>query len=180
MLDLDVIVRPSPSGGTRYRPEAITRGGKAQFPLLVDPNVDLVLYESDAIVAHLYANYGAGKPPMTLRLGALGNVSSGLASVLRAGAGRAVRPNRPAAVPLALWSFEASPFSRYVREALSELELAYVLHNLGRGSAKRAAFRAQHGRVMVPYLEDANTGAAMFESRDIVRYLERTYGGAPS
>jgi glutathione S-transferase len=29
----------------------------------------------------------------------------------------------------------------------------------------------------VPYLEDANTGAAMFESADIVAYLERTYGG---
>ena len=29
--------------------------------------------------------------------------------------------------------------------------------------------------VQVPYLEDPNTGAAMFESAHIVEYLERTY-----
>lgn len=31
-------------------------------------------------------------------------------------------------------------------------------------------------RVQVPYLEDPNTGAAMFESSYIVDYLKRTYG----
>ena len=30
--------------------------------------------------------------------------------------------------------------------------------------------------MMVPYIEDPNTGVKMFESRDIVRYLDRTYG----
>ena len=29
---------------------------------------------------------------------------------------------------------------------------------------------------MLPYLVDPNTGAAMFESADIVAYLNRTYG----
>jgi glutathione S-transferase len=28
---------------------------------------------------------------------------------------------------------------------------------------------------MVPYLVDPNTGVEMFESADIVRYLDRTY-----
>jgi glutathione S-transferase len=62
-----------------------------------------------------------------------------------------------------------------VREVLCELELPYVLHNLPRGGAGRDAFRARHGKVAVPYLEDPNTGVAMFESRDIVRYLGTTY-----
>jgi glutathione S-transferase len=30
--------------------------------------------------------------------------------------------------------------------------------------------------MMVPYLADPNTGQEMFESADIVRYLEQTYG----
>ncbi|MBK9034280.1 MAG: glutathione S-transferase N-terminal domain-containing protein [Myxococcales bacterium] len=176
MLDLDVLIRPSPHGGARFRPTAVAQGGKAQFPLLVDPNHDALLYESDQIVAHLYRHYGDGPPPLGLRLGPLGDATSGVASVLRAGAGRRARASRAPAQPLALWSFELSPYSRRVREALCELELPYVLHNLARGSAGRAAFRARTGKVMVPYLEDPNTDARMFESRDIVAYLERTYG----
>jgi glutathione S-transferase len=175
MLDLDVLIRPAPHGGARFRPEAIARGGKRQFPLLVDPNDELVLYESDAIVQHLYARYGQGPVPVGLRLGNLGNATSGLASVLRAGRGRTVQPSRAPDRPLELWSFELSPYSRYVRETLCQLELPYVLHNLGRNSPRRPAFLARTGKIMVPYLEDPNTGTRMFESRDIVRYLERTY-----
>lgn len=177
MLDLDVLVRPSPHGGERFRPEAIARGGRVQFPLLIDPNEDLVLYESDDIVRHLYARYGAGgPPPLGLRLGALGNLTSGVASVLRLASGRSATKSRAPDEPLHLWSFELSPYSRRVREKLSELELPYVLHNLGRGSEKRPAFLERTGKVMVPYLEDPNTGTKMFESRDIVRYLATTYG----
>ena len=131
MLDLDVLVRPTPHGGERFRPEAIARGGKVQFPLLIDPNEDLVLYESDAIVSHLYERYGAGAPPLGLRLGAFGNMTSGIASVLRLASGRSARESVAPAKPLHLWSFELSPYSRRVREELSELEIPYVLHNLG-------------------------------------------------
>ncbi len=180
MLDLDVLIRPAPHAGTRFRPTAVARGGKRQFPLLVDPNHglagDLLLYESDDIVKHLYARYGTTAPPLGLRLGTLGNATSGLASVLRAGRGRSVQPSRAPAQPLELWSFELSPYSRYVRETLCQLELPYVLHNLGRSSPRRPAFVARTGKMMVPYLEDPNTGAKLFESRDIVRYLETNYG----
>jgi glutathione S-transferase len=176
MLDLDVLIRPSPHGGTRFRPTAIERGGKKQFPLLFDPNVDRWLYESDDIVVHLYAQYGRGAPPLGLRTGLVGNAVSGLSSVLRAGSGRSARPSRAPARPLELWSFELSPYSRYVRERMCELELPYVLHNLGRESSRRPEFRARNGKIMVPFLEDPNTGVKMFESRDIVRYLDATYG----
>ena len=89
-----------------------------------------------------------------------------------AGAGTAARAPGTAARALI---FEASPFSRIVREALSSLELGYRLHNVAQGSARREAFRARAGRMMVPYLSDPNTGVEMFESADIVAYLNETY-----
>ena len=36
MLDLEAEIRPCPKSGPRFRPEVIARGGKAQFPYLVD------------------------------------------------------------------------------------------------------------------------------------------------
>lgn len=176
MLDLDAMIRPAPHGGTRFRPEAIRRGGKRQFPLLFDPSCDLQLYESNDIVAHLYARYGAGPAPLALRLGPITNGTSAIASVLRAGSGRSARASRAPEQPLELWSFETSPYSRYVRETLCELELPYVLHNVGRGSPRRPELLARAGKIQVPYLEDPNTGVKMFESRDIARYLRTTYG----
>jgi glutathione S-transferase len=178
ILDLDVLVRPCPRGGPRFRPEVVRRGGREQFPYLVDPNTGDALYESDDIVRHLFARYGTGSPPWLVATPLLTDVSSALASLARATRGRVYRPARQPAEPLDLWSFEASPFSRLVRETLCELELPYRLHNVAQGSAQREAFVARSGRMMVPYLADPNTDVAMFESADICAYLERTYARA--
>jgi glutathione S-transferase len=175
LLDLEVLVLPCPKGGPRFREEVKRRGGKYQFPYLVDPNTGKEMYESDAIVAYLFERYGAGRPPLLLSPGALTNLSAGLASALRPGFGARYRPARAPELPLELWSFEASPFCRIVRECLSSLELPYRLHNVGKGSPRRTSFRERSGKMMVPWLVDPNTGASMFESADIVRYLERTY-----
>jgi glutathione S-transferase len=91
------------------------------------------------------------------------------------GRGERYRSARAPERPLELWSFEASPFSRLVREELCSLEIPYLLHNVARGSARRDAFVARSGKMMVPYLVDPNTGTSMFESADIVRYLDATY-----
>ena len=40
---------------------------------------------------------------------------------------------------------------------------------------KREAFLKRVGKVQVPYLEDPNTGKALFESADIMAYLEQQY-----
>jgi glutathione S-transferase len=177
ILDLDAMVYPCPKRGARFRGEAVRRGGKAQFPYLVDPNTGQEMYESDDIVRHLWTSYGAGGVPWSLALGPLTLATSALASGWRLWRGEFARPSHAPAQPLELWSFEASPFSRLVREALCELELPYLLHNVARGSAKREAFAARAGKMQVPYLADPNTGTAMFESADIVRYLDATYGG---
>ena len=38
------------------------------------------------------------------------------------------------------------------------------------------ALAARAGRISIPYLVDPNTGTEMGESRDILEYLDRTYG----
>ncbi len=175
ILDLDADVFPCPKNGPRFRPEVQRRGGKAQFPWLVDPNTSLEMYESDAIVRYLFERYGDGQVPLALGLGVLTDASAQLASLWRPGFGVYYRPARAPEQPLELWSFEASPFCRLAREQLCVLELPYRLHNVAKGSPKRAAFVERSGKMMVPYLLDPNTGKEMFESADIAAYLDTTY-----
>jgi len=178
MLDLEVDVFPCPKGGQRFRSEVVRMGGKAQFPYLVDPNTGKSMYESDEIIRYLFDEYGNGRVPWVLNLGPLTTASAGLAGVLRPGRGIYYRKARAPERPLELWSFEASPFCRIAREALCSLELPYRLHNVAKGSPSRAAFVERSGRMMVPFLVDPNTQVEMFESADIVAYLERTYAEA--
>jgi len=174
-LDLEVMIYPCPKGGTTYRPKAVELGGQAQFPYLVDPNTDTRMYESDDIVDYLFATYGGREPGVLLR-GPLATVTSALASAFRPFGGASARPSRRPDTPLELWSFEASPFCRIVRETLCELELPYRLHNVGKHSPSRPDFVTRSGKMMVPYLYDPNTEREMFESAEIRQYLNDTYG----
>ena len=174
-LDLDALIHPCPRGGERFRPRVRELGGTERFPFLVDPNTNRQLYQSEEILRYLAATYGDGTLPTALRLGPLSTLRATLAGAARP-ARRRARPSKAPTDPLELWSFEASPFSRIAREALCRLEIPYVLRNVGKRSQKRDAFVAKSGRMMVPFLVDKNHDVAMFESADIVRYLERTYG----
>lgn len=177
MLDLDADILPCPKGGTLFRPELRERGGKEQFPYLVDPNTGKEMYESDAIVRYLFETYGDGQVPWLLSVPVLKDVTAQLASAWRPTRGiRVAKTKKRPAGPLELYSFEASPFCRIVREALCSLELPYTLHNVAKGSPSREAFEARSGRMQVPYLIDPNTQLELFESADIVAYLESTYG----
>ncbi len=174
MFDLDATVYPCPRG-SRYRDVVRERGGKSMFPYLVDPNTGREMYESDDILRYLAETYGDGTVPFGLRLGPVTALTSSLASAVRPMRGRRARPAATPAEPLELWSFEESPYCRLVRETLCELTLPYRLHNVGKRSAARPAFEAIAGRMRVPYLRDPNTGKGLFESADIVAYLETTY-----
>jgi glutathione S-transferase len=174
ILDLDARILPCPKGGHRFRDELIARAGKSQYPYLVDPNSGKEMYESADIVAYLFSHYGAGGPPWQLA-GPLPALTGALVQVVRGTKGTFVQPSRAPQRPLELWSFEASPFCRIVRERLTVLELPYLLHNVAKGSARRAAFVQRSGKMQVPYLADPNTGAELFESADIVAYLDATY-----
>ena len=197
-LDLDVLILPCPRGGTRFRPEARRIGGKALFPLLVDENTGALLYQSADIVAYLRRTYGGGRvSPLAPLLRPLAVFTSLLMLRPSGLGGVRARPSVAPAQPLELYSFEASPFSKPVRARLCELEIPYLLRNAGKGgwkdmgppsfrdklfkgpmeTTRNRAWLAQHtGRVQVPYLVDANTGVGMYESQEILGYLERTYG----
>ncbi len=175
MLDLEVQIRPCPKRGRRFRDVVQSLGGKLQFPYMVDPNSGKSLYESGRIVDELFARYGSGNAPVMLRGGRLSTVAVALSGVGRGGAGAFVRASTSPESPLELFSFEASPFCRLVRETLCELEIPYLLHNVAKGSPRREAFIARAGKMQVPYLIDPNTGIEMFESAAIIEYLNTTY-----
>ncbi len=124
-LALPVEVRPCPREGTRFRPEAIERVGRARFPFLVDPNTGHQTTESDRIVAYLYETYGDGDAPSWL-VGPSFALTSQLASMARGIAGFRARPSYVPERPLVLYGDEADPEARLVRERLSELEIPYL------------------------------------------------------
>ena len=68
-----------------------------------------------------------------------------------------------------------SPFTKVVREVLNEKELAHLWRTTPRGSPKRQELFEAVGHFQAPYLEDPNTGVALFESADIIAYLNETY-----
>ena len=176
ILDLEADIYPCPKNGPRYRPEVVRRGGRAMFPYLVDPNTGDEMYESDDIVRYLFEQYGDGRLPIMLALGPITDVNSILAGFARPGLGGFYRKAAQPTAPLELYSFEASPFCRIVRERLCTLEIPYFLHNVAKGSPSREDFVAGSGRMMVPYLVDPNTATEMFESADIVRFLASRFG----
>jgi glutathione S-transferase len=194
-LDLDALIYPAPHGGRRFRPKVAELGGKQQFPFLVDPNSGESMYESADIIDYLYLHYG-GRPAPTRLLRSLDVSSSVLAGIPRFRAGARARPSKAPKRPLELFSFEASPYSRRVRELLCELELPYLLRSTGKTrwqdlgppviratlfstlpveGRTRTELLERAGKVQVPYLVDQNTGVAMFESEAIRDYLLTKY-----
>lgn len=174
-LDLEYLQKPC-ARGSRHRAEVEARGGKRQFPFLVDPNERVALYESEDIIDHLHQRYGATPRTRLWRAVApLNTFGSAITSALRPRArhvvGGAIAPERP----LVLYNFEMSPYCRKAREALCELDLPYVVKNVARGSVRRGELVRRGGRMMVPYLIDPNSGFETYESDDIVAYLHRTY-----
>ena len=175
VLDLNAKVYPCPKSGERFRPDAIKRSGKRSFPFLVDPNTGVEMIESRDIVDYLFKTYGAGTRPLLMSTGPINATSAQLATVVRPTRGFRAKRSRQPEEMLELYSFEASPFCRLVREELCALELPYLLHNVAKGSPQREAFVARSGKMMVPYLVDSNRGVEMHESEDIVRYLRENY-----
>ena len=195
-LDLDVEIYPCPRTGKRYRPEVIERGGKAQFPYLVDPNTGVEMYESLDIVAYLYETYGQRPLPLKWRVGKLQTFSSILASAPRVSRGMKANTGTLPEKMLELYSFESSPYARPVRELLCEMEIPYIVRSCGRSELQewvlpplrealnilpestlgnRRQLQDEQGKVSIPYLYDPNSETGMFESQDILDYLRESY-----
>jgi glutathione S-transferase len=178
-LDLDYRAHPV-AHGSRHREELARRGGKVQVPYLADPNTGTELYESDDIIRYLNRVYGSGaRAGWRLPVPSLvDDLDSMLASAARLGRGVRCRraDTRTGVEPLVLYNMEGSPYCRKVREVLSELDLEHVVRNLPKGSPKREQLVRRGGKMQVPYLVDPNTGREMYESDDIIAYLEARYG----
>ncbi len=179
LLDLDALFLPTPKGSPYFRPEAKKLGGKTQFPFMIDPNNDdLQMYESDKIIEYLYEQYGKGlEIPKPLESNLVNTLSLATSSLFRLNKGSTYVEAKPVPKekPLVLYGYEASPFCKIVRERLVELELPHIQRTCGRGSSKRNELYMKTGRFQVPYLEDPNTDVKLFESADILDYLNEVY-----
>ncbi|KAF3441651.1 hypothetical protein FNV43_RR15566 [Rhamnella rubrinervis] len=175
VLDIDVLFYPCPRNGPNFRPKVAEMGGKQQFPYMVDPNTGVSMYESDDIIKYLVGKYGNGNVPLMLSLGLFTTLTAGLALIGRSGKGTSYSPSKLPPKPLEIWAYEGSPFCKYVREVLVQLELPHLQRSCARGSPKRQILYDETGRFQAPYLEDPNTGVKMFESAEIVEYLLATY-----
>lgn len=84
-----------------------------------------------------------------------------------------VRPTKP----LVLYEFEACPFCRRVREAISMLDIDVLVKPCPKGSTiYRKYVENTFGKQQFPYLQDPNTGFEGYESAEIIKYLFKTYG----
>ena len=177
-LDLEYVCHPT-ARGSNLREDVPDFGGRKYFPYLVDPNTGAAMKESEDILDYLHETYGEGRSAAARMRAPLRTASSVLASGSRPRARHAresaARREQPAE-PLVLYQFEACPFCRKVREKLNELNLVHLVKSCAKGSPRRDELVARAGKAAFPYLIDPNTGTEMFESDDIVDYLERVYG----
>jgi len=85
---------------------------------------------------------------------------------------------------LELYQAEGCPHSAKAREKLTDLGVSYVIHNPrlpgGEGGdvLDEVTYREMTdlgGQDQIPYLVDTARGETLYESDDIVEYLEETY-----
>ncbi len=196
-LNLDVTIYPCPAGGKRFAAERKKLASPtAKVPVLHDPNNGQTLVGAEVINTYLFTEFLDRRAPSALRPTLMNLAGAGLASLVRGPLGMQARASHRPKQMLTLFSFESSPYSRPVRETLCALELPYHLINLGKlewadmgpatmrfstgpykpkEGSKREAFLKEHGRVQVPFLIDPNHDVKMFESGEIIAYLEKTY-----
>lgn len=123
-----VEMRPCPKSGDRYRPELVERGGKAQFPYLIDPNTGTEMYESADIARYIRQTYG-GRRPLLHWLGPINQIIASYSILVRlfSGVRKRSRTTEPANKPeFLLKGSEWGPASRLVKEALCSKQINYI------------------------------------------------------
>ena len=81
------------------------------------------------------------------------------------------------AAALALYQFHACPFCVKTRRAMHRLNVPVALHDAKRDPQAREQLLAGGGKVKVPSLriEEADGTRWMYESNDIIAYLEKRF-----
>lgn len=118
---------------------------------------------------------------MTLRR-SLDVARSWTATALRLGLGfRADDAGPRPEQTLELYEFEACPFCRKVREAVTMLDLEVLIYPCPKGGPTyREQLIARAGKAQFPYLIDPARDVELYESGDIVTYLYDNYGSRPA
>lgn len=79
--------------------------------------------------------------------------------------------------PIEIYEFESCPFCRKVREIVAVLDLDVLFYPCPKnGPNFRSKVAQMGGKQQFPYMVDPNTGVAMYESDDIIKYLVQKYG----
>lgn len=79
--------------------------------------------------------------------------------------------------PIEIYEFESCPYCRKVREIVSVLDLDVLFYPCPKkGPNFRPKVLQMGGKQQFPYMVDPNTGIAMYESGDIIKYLVNKYG----
>jgi len=77
---------------------------------------------------------------------------------------------------LELYQKEGCPYCQKVRAKMTELDLDYVCRNVRDGSSRKGVLLEKlGGMIQVPFLIDTDNDVSMYESDDIVKYLEEKY-----
>ncbi|KAF2296459.1 hypothetical protein GH714_038281 [Hevea brasiliensis] len=79
--------------------------------------------------------------------------------------------------PIEIYEFESCPFCRKVREIVAVLDIDVLFYPCPKnGPTFRPKVVQMGGKQQFPYMVDPNTGTAMYESDDIIKYLVGKYG----
>ncbi|OEU14536.1 hypothetical protein FRACYDRAFT_188283, partial [Fragilariopsis cylindrus CCMP1102] len=187
LLDLTVEYRPCPGARDgNFSTELYEKTGRRTVPYLYDPNTDQGLFESNDQIEYLLTNYGPQdvtsydrKALWPITFGGFSIFTSSLCAVVLGMPCKRkqmnARPDNEDMIPIEIWGNEASPFVRPVREKLCSLCLPHNMISCSRGSVNRDIMIQKTGRFQVPYLVDPNTGVEMYESEEIVKYLDTVY-----
>ncbi|KAJ8599514.1 hypothetical protein CTAYLR_009442 [Chrysophaeum taylorii] len=182
VLNVPLEMRPCPGARDGFSDELERLTGRRTVPYLRDPNAGVDMFESEEIIDYLFDTYGSPKSDpkalwplrgsFALWTAAFAALARGLPCSKR---DPRAKPDNSRVQPLVLWGYETSPFVKGVRERLCALCLPHVVIPCARGSPNRDALLKKTGSFQVPYLEDPNTGLALFESNEIEDYLREVY-----
>jgi glutaredoxin len=77
---------------------------------------------------------------------------------------------------LELYQKESCPYCQKVRAKMTDLDLDYICRNVRDDDSAKATLLAKlGGEVQVPFLVDTDTDVTMYESHDIIKYLQENY-----
>ncbi len=79
-----------------------------------------------------------------------------------------------------LYQKENCPFCKKVRDTLNDLNLDFICRISKDGTPQREMMLKLGGKAMVPFLVDQERGIMMYESGDIIEYLQAQYGAEAS